>query len=118
MAQKELLQAKIRLAVTAEKFHKHGPEGPEWQARAKRKMDQKPRPYGLRDLPGDTYTQSAGQIAQILKTHCSDFAQALHRLVYYVNSSGDNLTNQDLNRLEQAKLALYRAYGKKPPKGD
>lgn len=81
-----------------------------WQ----RKMDEgyhgKPRVPG-RELPEGTFEGSASSIAQTLKSHSEDYAQAMSKLTSYINRQGINLQGADKARLSQAKDALRQAYG-------
>lgn len=87
-----------------------------WLDKAEQKIEQKPEDPNK--IPDDTFKQGASQIANILKSKSKDFKQAISRLTYYRNRSGDNLTSADQRRLDQAKEALYRAYGRELPKTD
>lgn len=87
-----------------------------WLKRTEQRIEQKPEDPNK--LPEDTFKQGPSQIANILKSKSKDFQQAISRLSYYRNRSGDNLTSADKKRLDDAKEALYRAFGRELPKPD
>ena len=91
------------------------PRDNRWIERSEQKRKGKYRYAGGSDLPEGTYTKSASHIVQVLKTKSADFEQAMSRLNGYINMNGDNLEPADVNRLEQAKKGLYRAYGREVP---
>lgn len=74
------------------------------------------------DLPAGIFTKSAPTIARELKkavlasnrTKGTKFQSAMSMLNYYINRAGKNLTPEDKQRLEQAKIALRKIFGKLP----
>ena len=56
------------------------------------------------------FTKSASSIALGLKDASKDLKQAMSRLNFYINRAGDNLSNEDHKRLEQAKSKLQKLY--------
>lgn len=58
------------------------------------------------------FTQSAEKIADGIKSASKDLKQAMGRLNFYINRSGDNLSGDDKKRLELAKTKLHNLYGK------
>ena len=90
------------------------PKDNTWIKKAEDKQKGKSR-NSANDLPEGLFEESAGTIANTLKSKSKDFQQAISRLQFYINRAGSNLLSQDQRRLEQAKEALYRAYGKDLP---
>ena len=86
-----------------------------WLKKAEQEQKGKPRNSG-NDLAEGTFTMNPGNIAQELKSKSRDFQHAIQRLQFYMNRSGDNLSREDMLRLERAKEAVYRAYGRAIPK--
>lgn len=82
-----------------------------WVRKAEQDQKGKPRNSAL-DLPEGLFDKNPSEIANTLKTKSRDFQHALSRLTFYINRAGDNLDRQTQLRLEQAKDALYRAYGR------
>lgn len=66
-------------------------------------------------VPEGTYEGSPSSIANTLKSKSTSLQQAISRLQFYINRSGDNLNSADKNRLERAKEAVYRSFGEEPP---
>jgi hypothetical protein len=81
-----------------------------WQREMEHKYKGKPRTPG-RVLPEDTFTKSSSEIANILKSHSEDYAQAMAKLNSYINRQGRNLQGADRKRLYDAKDSLKQAYG-------
>lgn len=88
------------------------PRDNNWIERREQSRKGKYRYQGGDELPEGTFTQSSGQIVNILKSKSKDYKQAMARLTSYINTQGDNLSSADLNRLEKAKEGLRRAYGR------
>lgn len=70
---------------------------------------------GQEELPDDIFKGSPGSIANALKSRSKDMQQALARLSFYRNRSGKNIPDSENSRLDQARDAIYRAYGELPP---
>jgi len=87
------------------------PNSQPWLKKVEEQQKGKPK-NSANDLPEGTFTQNPGTIAQILKTHSKDFKQAIQRLQFYINRGGDNLSREEELKMERAKEALYRAYGR------
>jgi len=74
------------------------------------------------NLPAGIFTRSASTIARELKkavlasnrTKGIKFQSAMSMLNYYINRAGRNLAPEDKQRLEEAKIALRKAFGKLP----
>lgn len=72
------------------------------------------------DIPEGLFTKSARTIAAGLKkavlesnqTKGTKFQSAMSMLNYYINRQGKNLSQQDRERLEQAKIELRKAFNK------
>lgn len=62
--------------------------------------------------PEGFFTKSADSIVRGLKQHSKDYQQASSRLNFYINRAGDNLSDGDKARLEDAKDKLAKAYGR------
>lgn len=66
-------------------------------------------------IPEGTFDGSPSSIANTLKSKSKTLKQAVSRLQFYINRSGDSLSSADLNRLDRAKEAVYRSFGEEPP---
>ncbi len=74
------------------------------------------------DLPKGVFTRSAAGIARGLKRSAhasrrrksSEFQSAMSMLNYHINRSGRGLAAAQKRRLERAKTALRRLYGRPP----
>jgi len=72
------------------------------------------------DLPEGIFTRSSNEIARLLKqavlksdrTKGTKFQSAMSMLNYYINRAGKNLHQKDKARLERAKVALRKLFGK------
>lgn len=72
------------------------------------------------DLPEGIFTHSPKKIAQQLKeavyasmrTKGTKFQSAMSMLNYYINRAGTNLSEDDRERLEQAKVELRKLFKK------
>lgn len=90
------------------------PSNPDWIRKAEQKQAQTPEKTNK--VPEDTFSsKSPSQIANELKTKSESFEQAISRLQYYVNRSGEKISDTDRHKMDQAKEALYRAYGRPLP---
>lgn len=67
------------------------------------------------ELPEGVFKGSPSSIANTLKSKSKDMKQALSRLSFYRNRSGKNVPDSEHARLDQARDAIYRAYGETPP---
>ena len=56
------------------------------------------------------FTESAEKIANYLKSNSKDLKQAMSRLNLYINRAGENLSEEDSKRLENAKKKLHNLY--------
>lgn len=56
------------------------------------------------------FKQGAEKIANGLKNASKNLKQAMSRLNFYINRAGDNLSNEDLDRLDRAKKKLRSLY--------
>lgn len=91
------------------------PDRPDWIWKAERK--QKQEPEKINKVPEGTFDQmSPSQIAQDIKTKSDSFDQAISRVQYYINRSGERLTEADKHKMDRVKEALYRSYGRELPK--
>jgi hypothetical protein len=77
-----------------------------------KEVDDRSSGHKANDLPEGLFEKSASEIANTLKSKSKDYQQAMSRLSFYINRAGKNLSSQDSQRLEDAKSALKRAYGK------
>lgn len=98
--------------IEAAPYRPAKPKDNTWIERTKNSRKGKYDYGGGQDVPEGTFKGSPASIAQILKSKSKDYKQAMSRLSSYINMSGDNLNSSDKNRLEKAKQALKRAYGK------
>ena len=72
------------------------------------------------DLPEGTFKQSPEKIAEILKkvviesgkAKGKEFQTAMSMLDFYINRAGKNLTPEDRERLEKAKVELRKLFGR------
>lgn len=87
-----------------------------WIEKVERKNRKSRNPAN--DIKEGTFEESPSAIARELKMKSKDFQQAMSRLNYYINRAGKNLDTSDKSRLERAKEALYRAYGRDVPEQD
>jgi len=60
--------------------------------------------------PEGTFTKPAKEVAAILKKGSKDLQQAMSRLNFYINRSGDNLDAKTKAELEKAKTLLKDLY--------
>lgn len=100
--------------LLADPARKYKPKGPPWLD----KVEQKQKSSGTshKEAPEGLYADgSPAEIANYLKSSSRDFQHAVSRITFYINRSGKNLDQGDRYRLEQAKDAVYRAYGETPP---
>lgn len=88
-------------------------EDHQWVKKVEEKQEQKPQ--NQPDFPEDFFKGQPNTIAQGLKSKSKDYQQAMSRLSFYINRAGKNLTSQDKQRLDQAKDALARLYGRDKP---
>lgn len=102
------------LNVQAEYYRSVKPRDSHWIERTENKRKGHYREGG-EDLPEGVFTGSPSSIANALKSHSKDMQQALSRLSFYRNKSGDNIPSSEDSRLDQARDAIYRAYGETPP---
>ena len=58
------------------------------------------------------FTKSAEEIAKYLKNNSDDLKQAMSRLNFYINRSGENLSKSRKETLEAAKNKLRKLYDK------
>lgn len=71
-----------------------------------------------KELPEGLFKQSPEEIARVLKevTMKKDsddpFRSAMSMLDFYINRAGDVLSSEDKGRLEQAKVAIRKIFGK------
>ncbi len=93
-------------------YHKNSTR---WSKKAAKKSEERRSP-GEKDMPPGVFTGGPTQIAHALKSHSADFKQAMSRLSFYMNSSGENIDSATRSNLERAKIELYKAYGKEVPK--
>ena len=103
---------KVGVLIEGAPFRPETPRDNTWIERSQKSRKGKYRYQGGDDLPEGTFTQSSGQIVNILKSKSKDYKQAMSRLSGYINMQGDNLSSADRNRLEKAREGLKRAYGK------
>ena len=108
-----IVKAAVRL-MAALPTRPNKPTPTRWLDKAEEEQKGKSR-NRANDLPEGLFEGSPGQIANTLKMKSDGFKQAISRLNFYRNRSGDNLTPEDEKRLDQAKEALYRAYGRELP---
>lgn len=91
------------------------PHQPNWVRKAERHQAQEPDK--INKVPKGTFTQmSPSEIVQDIKTKSDSFEQAISRVQYYINRSGDQLTEADKHKMDQVKEGLYRSYGRPIPK--
>lgn len=100
--------------VDAEYYRSVKPRNNHWIERTANKRKGHYRKDG-EELPPDVFKGSPSSIANILKSKSKDLKQALSRLSFYRNRSGENIPGSDRSRLDQARDAIYRAYGETPP---
>jgi hypothetical protein len=100
--------------VEAEYYRTIKPRNNHWIERTANKRKGHYRKGG-EDLPPDVFKGSPGSIANTLKSKSKDMKQALSRLSFFRNRSGDNIPNSEQAKLDQARDAIYRAYGETPP---
>lgn len=101
------IEAAQRMRVKAAEDH-------QWVDKVEQKQEMKPdNPND--DFPEGFFDGQPNTIAQGLKSKSEDFKQAMSRLSFYINRAGKNLDNTSKQRLEQAKDALYRLYGRDKP---
>ena len=60
--------------------------------------------------PDGFFTKSAEDIAGGLKSNSKSLGQAMSRINFFVNRSGDNLSSEDKGRLNRAKEILSKSY--------
>ena len=99
--------------IQAAKRIKAAGEDHQWVKKVE--QEQEMHPDNVPDFPEDFFKGQPNTIAQGLKSKSDDFQQAMSRLNFYINRGGKNLSSQDKQRLEQAKDALYRLYGRDKP---
>lgn len=100
--------------VEAEYYRSVKPRDSHWIQRTDNKRKGHYR-QGGEDLPEGVFKGSPSSIANTLKSHSKDMKQALSRLTYFRNKSGDTIPDSERSRLDQARDAIYRAYGETPP---
>lgn len=64
--------------------------------------------------PEGFFGRPAKEIARGLRKASDGLAQAMDRLDFYINRSGKNLSQQDRQRLEEAKTILHSLYKNNP----
>lgn len=60
--------------------------------------------------PEGFFTKSANEIARGLKKYSKSYAQASHRLNFFINRAGKKLSGEDKVRLQNAKIVLKNLY--------
>lgn len=90
------------------------PARPQWVHKAEEHQSHEPPKTNEPD--DGSFDQEPNKLAHELKTKSDDFDQAISRLQYYINRKGDRLDPAEKQRLDRAKEALYRSYGRELPK--
>lgn len=60
--------------------------------------------------PPGLFNKDPEEIATVLKDNSVDEKQAMSRLTFYINRAGSNLSDEDRDRLNEAKDAIRDAY--------
>lgn len=63
--------------------------------------------------PAGLFTRSAEEIAETIVNDSDSKRQAIARVTFYENRAGDNLDEEERERLDKAKVLIREAYDKK-----